>query len=76
VGPAMDIETLAGVLHDAGAVNAMQLDINPDWTNYITYSHPSPGTATPSLLPPANSSVNPNRYLQPSSRDFVAVLPR
>jgi uncharacterized protein YigE (DUF2233 family) len=76
VGPAMNIETLAGVLHDAGAVNAMQLDINPDWTNYITYSHPSPGTATPSVLPPANSKVNPNRYLQPSSRDFVAVLPR
>jgi len=76
VGPAMNIETLAGVLHDAGAVNAMQLDINPDWTNYITYSHPSPGTATPSVLPPPNSAVNANRYLQPSSRDFVAVLPR
>ena len=76
VGPAMNIATLAGVLQDAGAVNAMQLDINPDWTNYITYSHPSPGTATPSVLPPANPKVSPNRYLQPSSRDFVAVLPR
>jgi len=72
----MNIETLAGVLHDAGAVNAMQLDINPDWTNYITYSHPSPGIAAPSVLPPPNSSVSANRYLQPSSRDFVAVLPR
>ena len=72
----MNIETLAGVLHDAGAVNAMQLDINPDWTNYITYSHPSPGTATPSVLPPPNSSVRATRYLQPSSRDFVSVLPR
>lgn len=76
VGPAMNIASLAGVLHDAGAVNAMQLDINPDWTNYITYTHPSPGTATPSVLPPPNSSVRANRYLQPSSRDFVAVLPR
>jgi uncharacterized protein YigE (DUF2233 family) len=76
VGPAMNVATLAGVLHDAGAVNAMQLDINSSWTNYITYSHPSPGSAIPSLLPPANASVNPNRYLQPSSRDFVAVLPR
>jgi len=76
VGPAMNIKTLAGVLQDAGAVNAMQLDINPDWTNYITYSHPSPGTATPSVLPPPNSKVSANRYLQPSSRDFVSVLPR
>ena len=76
VGPAMNVATLAGVLQDAGAVNAMQLDINSSWTNYITYSHPSPGTATPTVLPPANAAVNPTRYLQPSSRDFVAVLPR
>jgi hypothetical protein len=76
VGPAMTIQTLAGVLQDAGAVNAMELDINPDWTNYITYSHPAPGNAAPELLPPPNPSVNPSRYLQPSSRDFVAVLPR
>ena len=76
VGPAMNIQSLADVLHDAGAVTAMQLDINPDWTNYITYSHPSPGVATPSVLPPANPKINPTRYLQPSSRDFVAVLPR
>jgi hypothetical protein len=76
VGPALNIATLAGILQDAGAVNAMQLDINPDWTNYITYSHPSPGTATPAVLPPENPKVNPSRYLQPSSRDFVAVLPR
>ena len=76
VGPAMNIQTLAGVLQDAGAVNAMQLDINPDWTNYITYTHPTTGTAAPSVLPPPNASVHANRYLQPSSRDFVAVLPR
>lgn len=76
VGPAMNIQSLAAVLQDAGAVNAMELDINPDWTNYITYSHPAPGNAAPALLPPPNPSVNPSRYLQPSSRDFVAVLPR
>jgi uncharacterized protein YigE (DUF2233 family) len=76
VGPAMNIQSLAAVLQDAGALNAMELDINPDWTNYITYSHPSPGSAVPAVLPPPNASVNPSRYLQPSSRDFVAVLPR
>ena len=76
VGPAMDIGTLADVLKAAGAVNAMELDINPSWTNYITYSHPTPTTAVPSVLPPPNSYVNASRYIQPSSRDFVAVYPR
>lgn len=77
VGPAMDIESLANILHAAGAVNAMELDINPNWTNYITYSHPSPGVAVPTVLPPPNVDGSPaNRYLQPSSRDFVSVLPR
>jgi hypothetical protein len=71
----MDIGSLANILKAAGAVNAMELDINPDWTNYITYAHPAPGEAIPTVLPPPNSNVDPHRYLQPSSRDFVSVLP-
>lgn len=76
VGPAMDIQSLANILQAAGVVNAMELDINPTWTNYITYTHPSPGVAKPTVLPPPNSYVRADRYLQPSSRDFVSVLPR
>jgi hypothetical protein len=76
VGPAMTIGTLANILHDAGVVNAMELDINQDWANYITYAHPSPGVAVPTVLPPPNPLINAHRYLQPSSRDFVSVLPR
>jgi len=76
VGPAMTIESLASILHDAGVVNAMELDINQDWANYITYAHPSPGVAVPTVLPPPNPLINAHRYLQPSSRDFVSVLPR
>lgn len=76
VGPAMDIGSLANILKAAGAVNAMELDINPSWTNYITYTHPTPTSAVPSVLPPPNSYVNAKRYIQPSSRDFVAVYPR
>lgn len=76
VGPSMNIESLANILQRAGVVNAMELDINPDWTNYITYAHPSPGVAVPSALPPPDPYINPNRYLQASSRDFVSVLPR
>jgi hypothetical protein len=75
VGPAMSVSTLAAVLRDAGATEAMELDINRDWTNFITYTHPGPGVAVPHKL---TSDMRPNayRYLNPSTRDFVAVLPR
>ncbi len=75
VGPALDVPTLATLLQRAGAVRAMELDINRDWTNFLTYAHPSPGMAVPHQLT-YDSSINPYRYLNPSSRDFVAVLPR
>ena len=41
VGPSMSARTLANIMHDAGAVRAMELDINPAWTNFNTYTHPS-----------------------------------
>jgi hypothetical protein len=75
VGASMSVRTLANIMHDAGAVRAMELDINPDWTNFMTYSHPSKGEAVPHMLT-KDEQANPYRYLQPSSRDFVAVLAR
>ena len=75
VGASMSVHTLANIVRDAGAVNAMELDINKAWTNFITYTHPSTGVAVPHMLN-SNAHPNPYRYLQPSSRDFVAVLPR
>ena len=75
VGDSLSVRTLANIVHDAGAVRAMELDINQSWTNFITYTHPSPGTAVPQMLT-KNEHPNPYRYLQPSSRDFVAVLAR
>ena len=74
-GAAMSVRTLANVMHDAGAVRAMELDINPDWTNFMTYTHPHPGVAVPHKLT-KDEKPNPNRYLQSSSRDFVAVTAR
>ena len=74
-GASMSIGTLASVVHDTGVVRAMELDINPAWTNFITYTHPSKGVATPHMLT-KDMQPNPYRYLQPSSRDFVAVLVR
>jgi hypothetical protein len=74
-GASMSVRTLANLVHDAGAVRAMELDINPDWTNFMTYTHPRKGEAVPHMLT-KDAQANPYRYLQPSSRDFVAVLAR
>jgi Phosphodiester glycosidase len=75
VGASMSVRTLANIAHDAGAVRAMELDINQSWTNFITFAHPSKGVAVPHMLT-SDEHPNPYRYLQPSSRDFVAVLAR
>ncbi|HEY3545713.1 MAG TPA: phosphodiester glycosidase family protein [Propionicimonas sp.] len=72
-GNALSVQTLAQLLLDAGAVRAMQLDINRDWTSYIYYRH-SPGFAPVKLT--ADQVRPAGRYLHTSSRDFVAVAAR
>ena len=71
-GPALSVATLANALQAAGAQSAMELDINKDWTSFITYDQPGavPHRLTPDQIP------SPNRYLSASPRDFVAVAPR
>ena len=71
-GPALSVATLASTLQAAGAQTAMELDINKDWTSFITYQQPGavPRRLTADQVPAAN------RYLSPSARDFVAVVPR
>jgi hypothetical protein len=64
------VESLAKILQRAGAVRAMELDINEDWTSFITYRHPGarePSNLLPEMLRPAT------RYLTPDERDFFAV---
>ncbi|SDB92643.1 Predicted protein [Raineyella antarctica] len=73
LGPSLTVTALAQILRDTGAVEAMQLDINKDWTSFITYTHDHSGT-TPTKLT-SDEFAAANRYLQPSSRDFVAVMP-
>ncbi len=75
VGPALSVRSLATLVRAAGAVRAMELDINKDWTNYLLYDHGAGGSVTPTKLT-RDEVPNAYRYLQPSSRDFVAVLPR
>jgi hypothetical protein len=67
------VTTLARILQRAGAVRAMQLDINPEWPTLITYSHR--GGLTPVRVVP-NYQQPPTRYLVPDDRDFFAIYRR
>jgi hypothetical protein len=64
------VTTLAEILKRAGAVRAMELDINPEWPTLITYRHHNglvPTKVVPNYQQPAS------RYLVPDDRDFFAV---
>jgi hypothetical protein len=67
------VGSLAQILIRAGAVRAMQLDINSYWVTFITYAQPFAG-APSSLLPGMTRGAA--RYLTPDDRDFVAVYLR
>jgi hypothetical protein len=75
-GPALSVRSLASLLARAGAVTGMELDINPDWTNFMFYepgTHPANPTPV-SLLP---DQVQPaDRYYALANRDFTAVFAR
>jgi hypothetical protein len=73
-GPELNVRELAELLKHAGAVSAMELDINPDWMSYMYYLHGSGGIKPVNLLP--NQLQPPNRYYYPASRDFTAVYAR
>jgi hypothetical protein len=75
-GPALDVRGLAALLQRAGAVEGMQLDINPFWMSYEYYQadgHPA-DPAPVALLPTQQQTVY--RYYSPYSRDFTAVYAR
>ena len=63
--------TLAKILQHAGAVRAMEFDINPEWHTLITYIHGAHGLV-PTMVGP-NPMQLPTRYLVPDDRDFFAV---
>jgi hypothetical protein len=67
------VGSLANVMLRAGAVRAMQLDINTFWVSFITYRHPG-ALGAANLLP--NMDRSPLRYLSPDDRDFFAVYVR
>ena len=67
------VTTLARILQRAGAIRAMQFDINPEWPSLITYSHH--GGLDPIKVVP-NVMQSSTRYLVPDDRDFFAVYRR
>ena len=67
------VASLAAIMIRAGAVRAMELDINTYWTSFITYHYP--GAHDPANLL-ADMDRAPTRYLTPDDRDFFAVYVR
>lgn len=66
----LTVQSLAEILKHAGAVRAMELDINAYWPSFITYRYP--GARDPANLLP-DMQRSPYRYLTPDDRDFFAV---
>jgi hypothetical protein len=67
------VGSLAAIMIRAGAVRAMELDINSYWTSFITYHHA--GARDPANLL-SDMDRAPTRYLTPDDRDFFAVYVR
>ncbi len=67
------VGSLASILIRAGAVRAMELDINAEWPSFITYG--AWGGRVPNKLVP-NVQQSATRYLVPDDRDFFTIYRR
>jgi len=84
VMPALSARSLAVLLQRAGAVRAMELDINKAWVSFMWYSPAAGGSAaggsaaggspTPHKLLEFNRPAD--RYYAVNNRDFFAVYAR
>jgi len=72
-GDALSAKTLAVLLQRAGAIRAMELDINRSWISFMWYSHTA-SAATPHKLVDFRRPAD--RYFTVNSRDFFAVYAR
>ena len=68
----VDINDLATVLVGAGCQEAMQLDINGTWPQFVTFANPTGAAPNPSLLDPRMGHAT--RYIDGSSKDFIALF--
>jgi Phosphodiester glycosidase len=75
-GDRLIVQSLADLLRRAGAVEAMQLDINPEWMSFDYYkANGHPGNPAPHAVLP-DQQGSPLRYYSVYSRDFTAVYSR
>ena len=79
-GPGLNITDLARLLTRAGAVRAMELDINTTWVNYSTFDPTTPhglASTTNATLLLSNMSGSPGRYFASWwVRDFITMSAR
>ncbi len=72
-GEDQTVASLARALIRAGAIRAMELDINSYWTTFVSYG--APGAEDPNKL--LEGMERPaTRYLEPDDRDFFALYSR
>jgi hypothetical protein len=75
-GSALNAQDLGQLLQRAGAVEGMQMDINPAWMKFDYYqAKGNPADPTPVPLLPTQQPT-PYSYYTPSTRDFTAVYSR
>jgi hypothetical protein len=71
-GPGLKVLTLATVLQRAGAIRAMELDINPEWVSFMVYTGATPADIQATKLL-ASIERPADRYLHPGTRDFIEL---
>ncbi len=78
-GPRLLPGDLAHLLIAAGSIEGMELDINPEWVTFSSYTT-SPGQSDPANLTGWNliggMYFGPSRFITSTNRDFFAVLAR
>lgn len=74
-GERLTVRALGEALLAAGAVRALELDINPEWVAGYLYQHPRPGTAAAVQQIPTQHGV-PGQFLAPYGRDFFTITVR
>ncbi len=77
-GSGLSIVDLANLLARAGAVRAMEMDINTDWVNFTSFA-PAPGqpaSAANGTLLTYDEATSPSRYFSTLSRDFITMSVR
>jgi hypothetical protein len=74
-GSGLSIVDLANVLARAGAVRAMEMDINTSWVNFTSFAPPggAPASMANGTDLTTNEATYPSRYFQSLSRDFITM---